>query len=47
MDPERMEAMRKEVDAKVLAILSSNQKKKWASMLGKEFKFERQAPRGN
>lgn len=33
-------AMRKEVDAKILAILSDEQKSKWQAILGKPFTFE-------
>lgn len=43
-DPEQMEKMRKEQEAKVMALLTDAQRKQWTAMLGKKFEFERMGP---
>lgn len=46
--PQRPEDRRKQIESKLFAILTSGQKEKWQSMLGKPFKFpEMQQPRRN
>jgi hypothetical protein len=48
MNPEEMEAKKKQINEKIEALLTSKQKKTWKSMQGETFKFEkmeRRAPR--
>jgi Spy/CpxP family protein refolding chaperone len=41
-----MEKRRKEVEAKMLAVLTPAQRKQWAEMTGPAFKFKQLPPRG-
>lgn len=43
--PEEMEARRKELEAKLMSVLTADQKAKWQSMLGAPFTFEKPAVR--
>jgi hypothetical protein len=45
-DPNEMEKRRKEVEAKMLAVLTPAQRKQWAEMTGPAFKFKQLPPRG-
>lgn len=44
--PEQMDQQRQEVERKVLAVLSADQKSEWASMKGAAFTFPRRGPGG-
>lgn len=43
-DPSQMDAQRKAVEAKILAVLSGDQKRTWSNMIGKPFAFKRMGP---
>lgn len=45
--PQRPEDRRKQIEAKLVAILNGSQKDKWQAMLGKPFKFPEPQPRRN
>lgn len=43
-DPNQMDTQRKAIEAKILAILNSDQKATWQAMIGKPFTFKRMGP---